>query len=69
LDQVIFIVIGALFLFAGIGLAFVKIDKQALEKKSHSNPGLALYQYPAYRWTVVLVSIIAGATILALNVR
>lgn len=56
--SILFGVIGVLI---GIGLALAKIDPDELRKKSHTNPGLALYRFTSYRWAVVVILFVFGA--------
>ena len=59
--------LGGLALIYGIGLAFVHVDNEELRKKAHTNPGLAIYRFPAYRWSVVLLCIVAGIGLLGVG--
>ena len=56
--SILFGVIGVLI---GIGLALAKIDPDELRKKSHTNPGLALYRFASYRWAAVVIVFVFGA--------
>ena len=66
IEQVIWIFVGAFGILCGIGLILVKIDKAALEKSTHSNPGLALFRFPLYRWTAAIICILVGLFSLSL---
>jgi len=52
---------GIIGVVIGIGLTLAKIDSDELRKKSHTNPGLALYRFASYRWAVVVILIVFGA--------
>lgn len=53
--------LGVIGVLIGIGLALAKIDPDELRKKSHANPGLALYRFTSYRWAVVVILFVFGA--------
>lgn len=59
-EQLIWLFMGAFGLLAGVGLALVKIDRTELKEKSQSNPGLALFRFPAYRWGAAVVCFVFG---------
>jgi hypothetical protein len=59
------VVIGILVSLCGFGLAFAKTDTEALRKKSHSNPGLALYRFQSWRYGVAVVAVVSGFIIIA----
>ena len=59
-EQALWIFLGIFSLICGAGLFFVKVDKEQLEKKAHSNPGFALYRYKAWRWGVALTCTALG---------
>ena len=62
------IVIGVLVSLSGLGLAFAKTDTKALRKKSHSNPGLALYRFPVWRYGIAVLAVVSGAIIIAKSI-
>ena len=64
-EQIIGVIAGCLVILLGIALVFVKIEKVGLENSSHTNPGLALFRFGAYRWGVVLVCFIVGVLLLS----
>ena len=43
-----------LFVLVGVGLIFVQVDPERLREKIHSNPGLALYRFRAFRYGAAL---------------
>ena len=67
-EQTITLVIGCLFLLVGALLSFVKVDRERLVKKVHSNPGIALFRFPAYRWGVVAVLVFIGVVLVLVGV-
>jgi hypothetical protein len=60
--QIIFGVVGVLI---GIGLALARVEPKELRKRSHANPGLALYRFAAYRWAVVAILLLGGIVLSA----
>ena len=61
----IWILIGLFGLICGIGLAFVEVDKGALEKNRHSFPGLSLFRFRLWRWLGVAVCLVFGVFFIA----
>ena len=59
-DQIVFACLGALFAFASIGLCFARIDQEASRSESRTDPFLALYRFPAFRYGLGLVSLVAA---------
>jgi hypothetical protein len=49
----------------GIGLTFVQVNASQLRKKTHSNPGLALYRFKWYRLGMAIVAIVVGVLIIS----
>lgn len=62
-EKTITLVMGCLSLLIGVLLSFVKIDRERLIKGVHSNPGLALFRFPAYRWGMVAVLLVFGVVL------
>lgn len=54
-----------LFLFAllGVGLLLAKVDRDLLQAKAHTNPGLALFRFPTFRYAVVIGCFIMAAVV------
>ena len=50
IENLITIVFAVLAFVAGLGLIFVRVDRQQLGGLSHSMPGLALFRYGAVRY-------------------
>jgi hypothetical protein len=50
-----------LFILAGVGLVFVRIDEDQLREKTHSNPGLALYRFRVFRYGAAVVLFVIAA--------
>jgi hypothetical protein len=48
----------------GIGLTIVQVNASELRKKSHSNPGLALYRFRWYRLGMAIVALVVGLVII-----
>jgi hypothetical protein len=61
------IVVGVVLILVAIGLALAKIDPNELRKKSHSNPGVALYRFTAYRWAMVIILFALGLVTLGFS--
>ena len=54
------LIAGLVAVLIGIGLALAKIDPDELRRKSRTNPGMALYRFAAYQWSVVAILIGSG---------
>ena len=48
-------VFALLALVAGIGLLFVRVNAEQLQRSSHSMPGFALFRFRAYRYAAAIV--------------
>ncbi len=59
------LVLGFLILALGVALLFVRIDRAKLESRMRSNPGLALFRFPVWRFGVALLVIAAGIVLIA----
>lgn len=59
-EHIISLIIGFLMILFGIALALVEVDRDKLSTKSRSNPGLALFRFPAYRYFAAVVLICVG---------
>ncbi len=55
LDTVIGIVFIVLGLVSGIGLLFVKVDRDSVDSASKINPIARLYKYGAFRYFIVVI--------------
>ncbi|QBB69282.1 hypothetical protein ELE36_02215 [Pseudolysobacter antarcticus] len=55
----IFIVVPLLI---GLALVFVTFDVEQLRRSIHSNPGLALYRFRAFRYGAAMLCFIGAAT-------
>ena len=51
-----------------LGLAFVKIDKAALNEMRHSNPGLALFRFAVWRWLLISITFLSGVFFIAAGI-
>ncbi len=68
-DMTTWLVLGGMFVLAALGLSLVKVDKDSLESLSHKNPGMALFRFPLYRWSIVLILASAGLVSLLIGIR
>ena len=66
-QAMLLIVAGVVAAVIGAGLALAKVDPDELRKRSHTNPGMALYRFAAYRWGVVAILIGSGILMSALG--
>jgi ABC-type Co2+ transport system permease subunit len=66
-EQTITFVMGCLFMLVGVLLSLVKVDRERLLKSTHSNPGLALFRFPAYRWGMVAVLFVGGTVLILIG--
>ena len=67
-EQTITLLMGCSFLLVGVLLSFVKVDRERLVKKVHSNPGAALFRFPAHRWGVVAALVFIGVVLVLVGV-
>jgi hypothetical protein len=63
-DQKIEIVIGVFAVLVGVGLTIVQMHARNLQKRSHSNPGLAPYRFKWYRLAMAMVALVVGFLII-----
>ena len=66
-EKTLILAMGCLFLLVGVLLSMVKVDKEGLVKSACSNPGLALFMFPAFRWGVVTVLLVFGAVLVSIG--
>ena len=66
-ENVIWLFLGGLFLLCAIGLSLVKIDREQLKTSTHTNPGMALFRFGAYRWGAVTVLGVIGLVLLSIG--
>ena len=66
-DQTINLVLGGVFLLVGALLAFAKVDRANLAHRSHTNPGLALFRFPVFRWGAVTVLVVFGVVLVLIG--
>ncbi len=59
-SQVLCVFFGSIAVLLGVALIFVRVDRSELSTKVHTNPGLALFRFPAWRWGMALVFIVGG---------
>ena len=59
-DMLVSYIIGGVAILCGVTLFFVKIDKEDLRSKSHTNPGMALFRFPLWRYGQAVVCILFG---------
>jgi hypothetical protein len=48
------VVFALLALVAGVGLLFVRVNPEQLQRSSHSMPGFALFRFRAYRYAAAI---------------
>jgi len=48
---------------AGLGLVFVRVDKEKLRASVHSFPGFSLYRFPAFRYGAAIVCLALAAAV------
>jgi hypothetical protein len=51
----------ALFVLVGIALLCVRVDRDQLREKIHTNPGFALYRFRSFRYGAVAALFILAA--------
>lgn len=66
-DSIIWLFLGGFFLLCAIGLSLVRIDRGKLRASSHTNPGMALFRFGAYRWGAVMVLSVIGLVLLSIG--
>lgn len=66
-EGVIWMLLGAAFILCAIGLSLVKIDKDNLKESIHTNLGMALFRFSAYRWGAVFILSIIGIAFLSIG--
>ena len=66
-DQTIDLVLGGLFLLVGVLLAFANVNRASLAERSHTNPGLALFRFPVFRWGTVAVLVVFGVVLVLIG--
>jgi len=52
-----------LALGAGLGLVFVRVDKEKLRGSVHSFPGLSLYRFHAFRYGAAIACLTLAAAV------
>ena len=58
------IIMGVLAVLVGLGLAFAQVNASELRKKTHTNPGMALFRFRLWRFGMAIVSFVAGLLII-----
>ncbi len=66
-DSIIWLFLGGLFLLCAIGLSLVRIDRGKLKASFHTNPGMALFRFGAFRWGAVVVFGTIGLVLLSIG--
>lgn len=63
-DQILSIMIGLAFIFTGISFAYLKVDKEELQKTNRLLPGISLLKFGWWRWSLVVIGFVAGTILL-----
>ena len=66
-ERIIWLFLGGLFVLCAVGLALVKTDREQLKTSTHTNPGMALFRFGAYRWGAVTVLGAIGLVLLSIS--
>ena len=61
-QSVVLLVFVTLALVAGVGLLFVRVDPDQLQRSSHTVPGLALFRFPIYRYAAAVACFVLAAS-------
>lgn len=57
----------AAFATVGIALFFVRVDRESLAQRAHTNPGFALYRFRLFRYGAAFVLIALAAVMYFTN--
>jgi len=48
---------------AGLGLVFVRVEREKLRESAHSFPGFSLYRFPAFRYGAAIACLVLAAVV------
>lgn len=57
-------ILAVLFVLVGVAMLFVRVDRKQLREKIHTNPALALYRFPVFRYGTAAALFVLAAVVL-----